>query len=89
MSESIFLRYQMKPLYYVILYRPRGSKTWTPFALDYNESPAGNYFVTQDRAIQIVRRLIKQKHRSYLPGKREWVLTEFATGAVMFNEEVK
>lgn len=73
----------MKPIYYVILYRPRGSKTWTPMTIYIG---AGNFFASKKSAREYADRLNKQKMLLQKKGKS--VPIELAIGSVNFEEEV-
>ena len=74
----------MKTCYYVVLYRPRGSKTWTPLTMD--DGP-GNFFASAELAKMRIKALVAVVHTTYLPGQDKSVVTEFAVGRVVLDEE--
>ena len=74
----------MKPLYYVILYRPSGSKTWTPLSIVIGQ---GNFFASKESARAYTANLNAQKMTLERKGKK--VPIELAIGAVRMEEEVK
>ena len=69
-----------KPLYYVILSRPKGSKTWTPFRV--KDQLAGNFFATVKMARRIIDYLIESGHVTRLFASQKLVRTEFSVGQV-------
>jgi hypothetical protein len=70
----------MKPLYYVVLVRPQGSKTWTPAGDDW--AGGSNFFTSEEKARAEVEALNGLKAETWLEGAQEWVRWEHAVGQV-------
>ncbi len=79
----------MKPIYYVILMRPKGSSTWTPLheTDGLEEWKAGNYFASRASAASWIAKLRRSNHTTYLPGPQKRVTTEFHIGCVVIDGE--
>ena len=78
----------MKVLYYVILYRPKGLKVWTPVSLEYEDNPARNYFASEARAKEFIAdRMPKRCMQSWLERPKKTVPNEFKVGEVIIEEE--
>lgn len=72
--------------YFVVLYRPVGSRTWTPFRCD---RASGNFFAAKASAEQWVIELAKIGCSSYIPATGGIVGTEFKIGRVTVEGDPK
>lgn len=70
----------MRTIYYVILHRPQGSKTWTPLPMP--ERCAGNFFASLEDLKRTIHLITENGHSTYLPGPGKSVPTEFRPGQV-------
>lgn len=76
----------MKTHYYVILSRPKGSKTWTPLPIHSEDNPAGNFFASEQKANDWLSVMPERMQTTFLPGPKKRVLREFKIGKVVTNE---
>jgi hypothetical protein len=78
-----------EPLYYVILYRPEGSKTLTPVTdVDARKyAPQGNYFGSEERAYDVIGRMQLDGFSCYLPGPQKVAGAVLTVGAVILPED--
>lgn len=75
----------MKTCYYVILYRPQGSKTWTPLEMRWRL--AGNFFATARKAKNLVKKEYLRNFGTYLSNLKKYVPNEYAIGTVSVNPD--
>jgi len=68
----------MKPLFYMLLFRPQGSSTWTPYPCQDRQS--GNFFTTSLAARAYAR--IHKKNRHFIHGVKGFVTLEFKVASV-------
>jgi hypothetical protein len=77
----------MKTCYHVILYRPRGTKTWTPVHCDAFDEK-GNFFSAYTTALGLCHFIAGQGGVRYLFGLKKWTNIEFKVGrVVIFDDE--
>lgn len=74
----------MNVLYYVVVYRPKGSKTWTPYSIE--GSSTGNFFATACGAKGCATYLSTLGLKTVLLGTQHTVPMEFGVGEVSLVE---
>lgn len=70
----------MRTLYFLLLYRPNGSKTWTPY--DCTDAKAGNFFTSLRSAMAYARIQSAKGYRVWLVGDKQWATLEFKVASV-------
>lgn len=71
--------------YYVVLHRPVGSNTWTPFPISEEENPARNFFASWYKANAFIAMVVGKGYGVYLHGEKRVVGVELAVGEVVLN----
>lgn len=74
----------MKTLYCLILYRPQGSKTWTPYENFVRDT--GNFFGNREKAVDFARKLMSENRQEYMFGENRYVPLEFNVGSVVLEK---
>lgn len=75
----------MKTCYYVILYRPKGSSTWTPYGK--SVCACNNFFASRSLAERTISDFVQAGETTYLPGPKHRVPIEFTIGQVTINDD--
>jgi hypothetical protein len=70
----------MNTLYYVVLMRPQGSKTWMPAGVRWMGTM--NFFANEEKARARCVELCGRNDEVWLEGAQEWVPSEYAVGRV-------
>lgn len=82
----------MITLYYVLIFRPLGSRTWTPiqdYIIDSYTEFAYNFFAREETAKAVADKLKRVGWKSYVPAKQVHFPSEIAIGRVeLVNGEV-
>lgn len=73
----------MKTLFHLLLYRPNGSKTWTPYACPDRQS--GNFFTSAKAALNYARIQSAKGPRVWLMGAQKWETLEFKAAPVQID----
>lgn len=77
----------MKTLYWVIVYRPEGLKTWTPLNILHEENPTGNFFASEATARTWLDVGLKPRHiTSFRYSTQNEVENEFKIAKVVIDE---
>ena len=77
----------MKTIFHIILFRPKGSKCWTPVAGQYC-GEAGNFFANPDIAAMKCEEFTRDKPKCWLKGVKEWTAIQFKVAEVVIHDDI-